>query len=83
MSWEEIRALYPNQWVKLHIIGYHVEGDYLFIDKMSVIQAISSAKDATHELANCKGNNIIYHTSHHTIKTKKIKNLGIFRSIPN
>lgn len=83
MKWEEIRCLYPDQWVKLHIISSHKENDYLYIDEMNVIQTISNDKDATHELANCKGDNIIFHTSHNIIKTKIIKNMGLFRRIPN
>lgn len=83
MKWEEIRSLYPDQWVKLRIINSHKENDYLYIDEMDIIQTISNDKDATHELVNCKGDDIVFHTSHSTIKTKIIKNLGLFRRIPN
>lgn len=83
MNWKEVRTLYPEQWVKLHIVKSHKENDYLYIDEMDVIQVISDDKDATHELANCKGNDIVFHTSHDSIRTKIINNMGLFRRIPN
>jgi hypothetical protein len=50
---------------------------------MEIIQAISSDKEATQELSKCKGDNLIFHTSHDAIKVKVIKNMGLFRRIPN
>ncbi|MGH4118953.1 hypothetical protein [Clostridium sp.] len=83
MKWAEVRTLYPDQWVKLKIINSHKENDYLYIDEMDIIQTISNDKDATRELVNCKGDNIVFHTNHNTIQTKIIKNMGLFRRIPN
>lgn len=77
MKWGEVRTLYPEQWVKLRIVKSHKENDYLYIDEVDVIQAISNDKDATHELVNCKDNYIVFHTSHDTIRTKIINNMGI------
>lgn len=83
MKWNDVRTLYPDQWVKLRILSSHKEHDYLYIDEMEIIQPISSDKEATHELVSCKDNNIVFHTSHNTIRTKIIKNMGLFRRIPN
>lgn len=30
MKWDEIRKLYPDQWVKLKIIDFHKDESYLF-----------------------------------------------------
>lgn len=32
MKWEEVRKIYPNQYVKLQILASHVEGNTKFID---------------------------------------------------
>jgi hypothetical protein len=50
---------------------------------MEIIQTIFNDKDATKELVKCKGDNLVFHTSHDTIKVKVIKNMGLFRRIPN
>lgn len=83
MKWNEVRTLYPNQWLKLQILSSHKEDDYLYIDEIEVLETISNDKEATRELVRCKGENIVFHTSHDTIKTKIIKNMGLFRRIPN
>ena len=50
---------------------------------MEIIQTILNDKDATRELAKSNGDNLLFHTSHEIIRTKIIKNMGLFRRIPN
>lgn len=50
---------------------------------MEVIKAIENDKTATLELTKSTGNNLVFHTSHDIIRTKLIKNLGLFRRIQN
>jgi hypothetical protein len=83
MKWNEVKELYPNQWVKLKILESHKDEDYLYIDEMEVITPIGSDKEATLELTKSTGDNLVFHTSHNIIRTKLIKSLGLFRRIPN
>jgi hypothetical protein len=83
MKWDDVRKLYPDQWVKLKVIDSHIDNDYLYIDEMEVIKTLESDKTATLELTKSTGNNLVFHTSHDIIKTKLIKSLGLFRRIPN
>ena len=83
MRWDEIRNLYPNQWVKLQVFKSHEMDGYLYIDEMEFIKVISSDKDATVELLKSKDDSIVFHTSHEIIRTKLIKSLGLFRRIPS
>jgi hypothetical protein len=64
-------------------LKFHKEGNYLYIDEMEIIKPISNDKEATRELTNSKGNSLVYHTSHDTIRTKLIKDLGLFRRFKN
>ena len=82
MKWEDVRVLYPDKWVKIKIIHSHNDDEYLYVDDMEVINVIDSDWDATIELRNTRGNHLVFHTSHDTIKTKLIKNMGLFRRIP-
>ncbi len=83
MKWTEIRELYPNQWVKLRILKSHEREGYLYIDDIEFIKIISNDRDATRELVGSKDDSLVYHTSHEIIRTKLIKNLGLFRRIPS
>lgn len=82
MKWDEVRTLYPNQWVKLKVIDSHTDDNYLHVDEMEVIKTIDNDKTATIELTKSTGNGLVFHTSHDMIKTKLIKSLGLFRRIP-
>ena len=83
MKWNEIRKSYPNQWIKVRVLTSHECDGYLYIDDMDVIKPISNDKEATLELTKSKGDNLVFHTSHEIIRTKLMKNLGLFRRIPN
>ena len=83
MKWTEVKKVYPDQWVKLNILSSHVKNDYLYIDELDIIRPIVDDHEATIELAKCRENNLIFHTSNEVIRTKLIKNLGLFRRIPS
>lgn len=78
MKWEEVRSKYPNQWVKLNIIGSHMENDKKIIDDMEVIKPLLSDDEAGEELGRCKNGESIYHTYHEEI-AYSIKRLFGFR----
>jgi hypothetical protein len=82
MKWDEVRKLYPDQWVKLEVLNSHIDNDYLYIDQMKIIKTIETDKAATLELTKSTGKFLVFHTSHDNIKTKLIKSLGLFRRVP-
>jgi len=47
MKWEEVRKIYPNQYVLLNILESHVDGDKKYVDEVALIQPIPDAKEAT------------------------------------
>jgi predicted MarR family transcription regulator len=62
MKWEEVRKLYPDQYVKLNILDYHFEDDKKIVTDVALINVINDSKLATNELLKSRGNTIVYHT---------------------
>ena len=62
MKWEEVRKLYPNQYVKLNILDFYLEDDIKIVTDVALINVIEDSKMATKELLNSKGSTIVYHT---------------------
>ena len=62
MKWEEVRKLYPDQYVKLNILDYHFEDDKKIVTDVALINVINDSKLATKELLKSRGNTIVYHT---------------------
>lgn len=67
MVWEEVRKIYPNQFVKVQILQSHVEGNKKYIDDMAVIKAIKDSKEATRELVTAEEGILVYHTGNEEI----------------
>ena len=80
MKWEEVRQIYPNQFVKLQILEYHMVSNMKVIDDMAVIKAMKDNKEATKELVRSTGDVIVYHTSNNQIEIE-IKNIRSYRNI--
>lgn len=62
MKWEEVRKLYPNEYVKLNILDFHIEDNKKIVTDVALINVIESPKMATKELLQVKDNTIVYHT---------------------
>ncbi len=62
MKWEEVRKLYPHQYVKLNILDFYVEHDRKIVTDVALINVIEDSKLATKELLKSKGDTIVYHT---------------------
>lgn len=62
MKWQEVRELFPNQFVLVSIIKYHENGDLKVVDEVAPIKAIAN-KDANKEFFNAAQGTIVYHTS--------------------
>ncbi|MFC4768233.1 hypothetical protein [Effusibacillus consociatus] len=64
MKWDEIRDLYPDQYVKLEILASHIEGNMKVVDEVALIRSIEDPREATRELLKSKDDTIVYHTSY-------------------
>lgn len=65
MKWQEVRELFPNQFVLVSILKYHEVGDKKIVDEAAPIRSISES-DANKEFFRAKPGNMVYHTSNET-----------------
>ncbi|MFJ8236342.1 hypothetical protein ACIQ34_11410 [Ureibacillus sp. NPDC094379] len=63
MKWEDVRNLYPDQYVKLNILDFYLEPDRKIVTDVVLMNVIEDSKLATKELVKSKGDTIVYHTS--------------------
>ncbi|MDW0115034.1 MULTISPECIES: hypothetical protein [Sporosarcina] len=77
MKWEEVRKLYPNQYVKLNILDFHVEADKKIVTDVALINVIENPKTATKELLRAKDSTIVYHTGTEEIMIEMRKPTGL------
>jgi hypothetical protein len=68
MQWEEVRKIYPDQYVKLQILSSHTEGNTKYVDEVALIRAIQDPKEATQELLKSKDGVTVSHTSNEQLK---------------
>jgi len=80
MKWDEVRKLYPGQYVKLEILESEVKGNKKYVTDVAVIKPINDKKEATQELINSKGDTVVYHTNNEEI-VLEIKNIKGYRGI--
>ncbi|TXK83561.1 hypothetical protein [Paenibacillus sp. N3.4] len=78
MQWQEVRNIYPDQYVLLEILNSHTEENIQYVDEVALIKAIQDPDDATRELLQCKHNNIVYHTGQDKI-TIEIRKSAFYR----
>ncbi|MBE1446132.1 hypothetical protein [Paenibacillus sp. OAS669] len=74
MQWQEVRNIYPDQYVLLEILNSHTEDSVQYVDEVALIKAIQDPDEATKELLKCKNNNIVYHTGQEMIAIELRKN---------
>jgi len=80
MKWEEVRKIYPDQFVKVEILDSHIEDDKKIIDEVAIIEPVADDK-ATEELLSSKDNKLVYHTSNDKIELQLRNRLGLRRVI--
>ena len=80
MKWQDVRKLYPDQFVKIEILDSHTEMGKQFVDDVAVIEPINES-NATKELLNSKNNTLVYHTSKENIVLEIRAGLGLRRVI--
>lgn len=59
--------LYPNQFVKLRILGSHREGNREYVDDVAIVRNITDPAEATSELMKSRGDVLVYHTGNERI----------------
>lgn len=80
MKWEEVRRIYPDQFVLVEILNSHIENKTEIIDDVAVVRSITDPKEATYELIHSKGDTLVYHTSHDRIEVSIRTGVG-FRGV--
>nr|WP_242846739.1 hypothetical protein [Clostridium homopropionicum] len=68
--------MYPNQFVKIQVLEYHIEENKKYMDDMAVIKGINDSREATKELVKSKDNTLVYHTGNEEIFVE-VKNLRL------
>lgn len=81
MKWQELRNLYPDQFVKFEIVESHIEKDKEYVDEVASIKAISDGKEAMKEFQKCKQGQFVYSTKNESVVIELIKHIGIRRSM--
>lgn len=78
MKWEEVRRLYPNRFVKLKVLEWHMDRNQKYIEDMAVIKDFKDNREATRELVRAQGDTLIYHTGNEDIVVE-VKNIKGYR----
>lgn len=81
MTWDEVRKLYPNQFIKFKIVESHIDGNKEYVDDVAVIKAIEDGKEAMKEFIQRKEVEYIYSTKNEKLIIDLVKHIGIRRSI--
>lgn len=63
MKWQEVRTLFPNQFVLVSILDYHEEGEKKIVDEVAPIRALSDS-EANKEFFRTEPGKFVYHTTH-------------------
>ncbi|MGO4372650.1 hypothetical protein [Paenibacillus sp. 2TAB19] len=82
MQWQEVRNIYPSQYVLLEILTSHTEGNIQYVDEVALVKAIQDPDEATKQLFKCKDNNIVYHTGQEKIAIE-LRHNPLYRSRRN
>lgn len=82
MKWNEVRKIYPNQFVKFEVLKSHVENDKEYVDEIAMIGPVSD-DEATRELLESKDNVLIYHTVNELVVIKRRARIGLRRVLRN
>ncbi|WP_127578885.1 hypothetical protein [Paenibacillus koleovorans] len=80
MQWDEVRKIYPSQYVKLQILASHMEGNTKIVDEVALIRAIQDPREATEELIRSKEGIIVSHTTNDELKIE-VRNLRGLRGV--
>lgn len=79
MKWEEVRALYPDQFVKFEIVESHINEHKEIVDDVTVIKAMRDGKEAMREFINCKEGQFVFSTKNPELVIELVKYVGIIK----
>lgn len=79
MKWNDVRNIYPNQFVLLTILKEHIENNKKYIDDVAVVRALDD-DEAGSVLVRCKGKNFVFHTSKENLEMDIVQ-MPILRGI--
>ncbi|HHY24314.1 MAG TPA: hypothetical protein GX527_08795 [Clostridiaceae bacterium] len=79
MKWEEVRELFPNQFVKIKVLESYIEDDKEKVCDVAVIKTVDESK-ATKELLSSKGDELVYHTSKEEVVIRLRNRIGLRRA---
>ncbi len=77
MRWEEVREIYPDQFVLLQSLKSYVEADKKYVEEVAIVRPLEDEQEATRELLKAKGNCFVYHTSKPSIVMEIIRKPNI------
>lgn len=77
MKWEEVRKLYPDQYVKLTTLDYYLEENKKIVTDVALLNVIEDSKLATKELLKSKDKTIVYHTGSERIVIEMRTPIGL------
>ena len=80
MKWQEVRTAYPDQFVKMQILNFHIRDNKKYIDEVAVIKPLRDGKEATSELVHSQNDTIVYHTKNKELIIE-IRNITGLRGI--
>ena len=81
MTWDEVRKLFPDQFVKFKIVESHIEGNKEHVDEVAIIKAIEDGKEAMKEFIKRKEGEYIDSTKNEKLIIALVKHIGIRRSV--
>ncbi|GBF77503.1 hypothetical protein PA598K_06057 [Paenibacillus sp. 598K] len=62
MQWQQVRELFPDQFVLISVIEFHEEDDKKVITEVAPIREVAE-QEANREFFNAKAGHLVYHTS--------------------
>ena len=74
MKWEEVRRLYPNQFVLLKVLNYYTKDNKRYIKDVAVVRPVDDSKEVAKLLLNGKPDDFVYHTKNKRIVVR-LKNI--------
>lgn len=82
MTWQEIRAQYPSQWLLVEALTAHTKDDKRILDQLSVIDTYPDSAAAMQAYTQYHHNGperelYVFHTSRETLEVLERQWLGI------
>lgn len=77
MKWQEVRELYPDQFVKFKVLESHIIDDKKYVDEVEFIKAMTDGGEAMREFRKCKDEQFIYSTKNEELVIQLVKYIGV------